>query len=399
MKNVKGFRKSVFVLTILCTLILLSCNDQSNSGNILLNEVKSLDKVWVLKTADEYLQEAPITLVDSYCERSAGGKHDFYSEGDYWWPDPENPGGPYQVRDGMSNPDNFQDHRKAMVRLSRLVPALVAAWKISGDSKYVDHALIHLRAWFVSGDTKMSPALEYSQAIMGRVTGRGVGLIDTIHLVEVARAIYVLKNAGVLPQEDGAELIRWFEEYLEWFTTHEYGIDERDRTNNHGSAWVLQASAFAQLTGNDEVLEYCRDRFKTVLLPNQLAQDGSFPKELKRTKPFGYMLFNMDVLGGVAHLLSTTSDNLWNFTLPDGQSLMSTVKYMYPFINDKSLWTLAPDVMYYDEYPVRHPSLLFAFLSSGTTEYYKLWKTLDPNPQITEVIRNFPIRQPVLWLD
>ncbi len=50
--------------------------------------------------------------------RSAGGKHDFFSEGDYWWPDPKNPDGPYIQRDGMTNPDNFVEHRKAMIRLS-----------------------------------------------------------------------------------------------------------------------------------------------------------------------------------------------------------------------------------------------------------------------------------------
>ena len=32
-------------------------------------------------------------------------------------------------------------------------------------------------------------------------------------------------------------------------------------------------------------------------------------------------------------------------------------------------------------------------------EYIELWKTLDPDPTVEEVIRNFPFRQPVLWVD
>jgi hypothetical protein len=44
----------------------------------------------------------------------------------------------------------------------------------------------------------MNPHLRYAQAIQGRVTGRGVGIIDTLHLVEVARAIEVLGEARVL---------------------------------------------------------------------------------------------------------------------------------------------------------------------------------------------------------
>ncbi len=34
----------------------------------------------------------------------------------------------------------------------------------------------------------MNPNLQYAQAIKGRFTGRGTGIIDTLHLVEVARA-------------------------------------------------------------------------------------------------------------------------------------------------------------------------------------------------------------------
>ena len=41
----------------------------------------------------------------------------------------------------------------------------------------------------------MTPALRYAQAIQGRVTGRGTGIIDTIHLVEVARALERLDGA------------------------------------------------------------------------------------------------------------------------------------------------------------------------------------------------------------
>ncbi len=41
----------------------------------------------------------------------------------------------------------------------------------------------------------MAPHLRYAQAIHGRFTGRGIGIIDTIHLVEVARAIEGLKRA------------------------------------------------------------------------------------------------------------------------------------------------------------------------------------------------------------
>mgnify|MGYP003693640381 CR=1 FL=1 len=97
----------------------------------------------------KYLSEQPITITASHSPRSAGGLHDYFSEGDYWWPDPQNPGGPYIQRDGMSNPDNFNDHRRALMRFSMQVLALAAAWLITRDDRYAKHAATHLRAWFI----------------------------------------------------------------------------------------------------------------------------------------------------------------------------------------------------------------------------------------------------------
>ncbi len=104
-------------------------------------------------------------------------------------------------------------------------------------------------------------------------------------------------------------------------TTHPYGITERDAKNNHGTCWVTQVAAFARLTGNATLTEYCRDRFKTVLIPNQEAADGSFPLELARTKPYGYSLFNLDAMSILAQTLSTRDDNLWTWQLPDGRGM------------------------------------------------------------------------------
>src|ERR1700726_2544553 len=145
-------------------------------------DLTALERPRVLKAADRYLSEAAVTVTAASSPRSAGGKHDFFSEGDYWWPDPKNPDGPYIQRDGMTNPDNFVEHRRAMVRLSLIVPALAAAWKITKERKYADHAARHLRAWFIDDATHMNPNLLYAQAIKGRFTGRGIGIIDTLHL-------------------------------------------------------------------------------------------------------------------------------------------------------------------------------------------------------------------------
>jgi hypothetical protein len=361
-------------------------------------QVPDRERARVLAAADRYLQRAPETLTSMHAGRSAGGPHDFFSEGDYWWPDPKNPGGPYLRRDGESNPDNFVEHRRALIRLSVEMPALTAAWKLTADARYSAHARRHLQAWFVDAATRMNPHLTYAQAIHGVTTGRGTGIIDTIHLVEVARAIEILHRGGALGQAEFAPIRQWFADYTAWLTHSPNGIEELDAKNNHGTCWVMQVAAFGSLTGDREVLDMCRVRFKTILLPQQIAPDGSFPLELERTKPYGYSLFNLDAMATTAQILSTRADDLWTFELPDGRGMRRALAFMAPFIEDKARWRHPRDVQYYDEWPMRHAALLFGGLSLGKPDYIALWSTLKPDSQVEEVVRNFFIRQPTLWL-
>lgn len=359
-----------------------------------LNAAEKLDLIGieharVMRLADGYLAELPVTVTAATSARSAGGRHDFFSEGDYWWPDPKNPDGPYIQRDGLSNPDNFVEHRRAMVRLSMIVPALAAALRITGLRKYSEHAARHLRAWFIEDATRMNPNLQYAQAVRGRFSGRGIGIIDTLHLVEVARAAWRLGlSAGDL---EGVK--NWFAAYVQWMNQHPYGIAERDAANNHGTCWVAQVAAFSELTGNAELTAFSRNRFQGVLIPNQEAPDGSFPQELQRTKPYSYSIFNLDALGIIAQLLG-----LWKWHLPDGRGMGRAMEYMYPFLANKNKWRLPPDVAYDKEWPVRQPCLLFAGLALGKPEYLALWRRLEPDPTVEEVLRNFPVRQPLLWI-
>jgi len=387
-----AFRTPLFILLLVC--LISSARAQSP-------DVARIDRERILLAANSALTQAPYTITAFPSPRSAGGPHDFHSEGDYWWPDPANPGGPYIQRDGLTNPDNFVAHRRALVRLSIQVPALVAAWKISGDLRYAGHAAAHLRAWFIDPRTRMNPNLQYAQAIVGRSAGRGIGIIDTVHLVEVARAIEVLEalpaGRDSLSAGERRQVRQWFKDYLDWLTTSKNGQEERDAKNNHGSCWLLQVAAFAHLTGDARLLAEARTRFKTVLLPTQLAADGSLPLELKRTKPYGYALFDLEALAALCHILSTPADNLWTYTTPDGRGMALALAWMAPYIRDKGGWPLPPDVMHDKEWPMRQSSLLFAGRALHRPDYLALWASLPADSANEEVIRNFFIRQPVLW--
>jgi hypothetical protein len=391
--------RSVTIAVIFLLAVAFDKPRQPTGTAAFKKEIIKVLRAQVLQEAAWAMQQQPITVTAQTSPRSAGGKHDFFSEGDYWWPNPQYPDSPYVQKDGMTNPDNFVAHRLAMIRLSRIVGALASAYVITGDQKYVTQALKHCRAWFTDSATYMHPNLLFAQAIKGRATGRGIGIIDTIQLMEVVQGLLAMQDASNMDAAALAGIKNWFEQYLQWLTTHQYGKDEMNAANNHGTCWVMQVSVFARFTGNKELLAFCSDRYKNVLLPKQMNTDGSFPQELRRTKPFGYSIFNLDAMTTICQVLSTSTDNLWNYETTDGKSIKRGIAFLHPYLADKNKWTWPKDVMYWDNWPVAQPALAFGANAYNNKGWFDTWKRLEHKPTVEEVIRNLPVRNPVIWIN
>ena len=101
----------------------------------------------------------------------------------------------------------------------------------------------------------------------------------------------------------------------------------------------------------------------------------------------------------LCRILSSADDDVLKYELPDGRGMRKAIAFMYPYIKNKGRWPFPHDVEYFDDLPVRQPNLLFGGLAFSRPEYLSLWKTLNPDPKVPEIIRNFPIRQPVLWVN
>jgi len=390
--------KNIFFFTLLVLSSGAFRLKSAAAGMSYSDDIKKVLKQQVLDQAAWAMQQLPVTVTSASSPRSAGGKHDFYSEGDYWWPNPVSTDSPYIQKDGLSNPDNFVAHRHAMIRFSQVTGALASAYAITGDEKYVQHALVHYKAWFTDTATMMNPGLPYAQAIKGRFTGRSTGIIDGIQLMEAAQGLMVMEKAKSMDPQVLAGVKKWFTQFLEWLTTHPYGKDEMNAANNHGTCWVMQAAVFAKFTGNKTIMQFCSNRFKNVLLPKQMATDGSFPLELKRTKAYGYSIFNLDAMATICQTLSSAEDNLWQYETADGKSIKKGIEYLYPFIANKNSWPLQPDVMYWNEWPVAQPFLVFGANAYNNAAWFNTWKKLEHLPKVDEVIRNLPVRNPVIWL-
>ena len=387
------------IKTILISLLVTLSWTYGLTQNSFFKKTASVLANKIIQQADATLFEKPITVTAYSSERSKGGKHDFFSEGDYWWPDSLHPNGPYIQRDGLTNPQNFTAHRLAMIRFSKAVGNLTSAYILTKNTKYSNAAMGHLKAWFIDTATLMNPSLLYGQAITRKVSGRGIGIIDMIQMIEVAQSVVVLEKAGLINNKDIIEIKNWFTQYLKWVTTHPYGIEEREAKNNHGTCWVMQVAVFAKLVGDTSLLSYCNNRFKTVLLPSQMAPNGSFPLEIKRTKPYGYSLFNLDAMVTLAHVLSTQKENLFDFIGTGNVSIKKGIEFMFPFIANKASWPYAKDVMYFDEWPVAPISLLFGSKATHNSSWFDTWQKLEHFPTNEEVIRNTPIRNPLIWIN
>jgi len=362
-------------------------------------DVGQIDHDRILKAANAALDEAPVTITAFHAKLSDGGPNDFYSNGDYWWPNPNTTNGlPYVQRDGQTNPDNFVAHRQAIRQLSDAVAALGAAYKITDDDKYAKKSADLLKVFFLDEATRMNPNLQYAQAIPGVSKGRGTGIIDSLHLVEIPKAVEVMEKSPAFPKDVDKGLKKWFADYTEWMTTSKNGHDEANAGNNHAVAFWLQVAVFAEFNNDEKNLAECRRRYKQIFVPVQMAKDGSFPKELARTKPYGYSIFQLDNMATLCQVLSTDGNDLWNFALPDGPGIHKAVEYMYPFLDDKSTWPLKPDVNAWEDWPARQPCLLFAGLAFEENKYIVLWKKLPADPTNEEVRRNIAITQPVLWV-
>jgi hypothetical protein len=365
----------------------------------IIQKIVEIEKPRTIKFADSLLKIQPVTVTAERCDRSAGGKHDYYSEGEYWWPDTINPNGPYIRRDGINNPQNFTFHRKAIGQLSWIVSTETSAYILTGDKKYVIAAMAHLRAWFVDTATMMNPNLLYGQAIKGICTGRGIGIIDGNSLIDVAQSVSILEKSPYANSKDIIKIKKWFADFLQWLTTHNYGIDEMNAKNNHGTWWHAQAIAYANLVGNTKVIEMCKDHYINIILPKQMVDNGSFPLELERTKPFSYSLFNLEGMTSLAWSLSYGDQDYWNFNLPDGRGLKKGVDFIIPYVKDKNSWPYRKDISNWNLQPRRCQFLLFAALAQSSMEYFNVWKNNDGRLNDEESRAGLPIKNLVLWLD
>lgn len=299
----------------------------------------------LLLAADQALTAPAVAVTDKQRVPPSGDKRDYMSLGPYWWPDSTKPGGlPFVRRDGVVNPESRRDHDGWRFQgMASAVQSLALAHFFTGDARYGDAALRHLRAWFVTPATRMNPNAEYAQSIPGVTAGRGVGIIDLRAMPQLLDAVRVLEYTGALAGADRDAIYTWARDYLTWLRTSRNGRDERAAKNNHGTWYDAQAAALALFVGDSA---FARELIGTSVrqrVAAHIRRDGSQPLELERTRPLHYSLFNLEPYTQLAELGRHLGVDLWSHRGDSSGSIVDALRLVAPYTDRTRQWP-KPDV-------------------------------------------------------
>ena len=315
------------------------------------------------------LSRGPYSVTDKTDFPEDRDIHDYYSQGPYWWPDPEQPDGlPYIRKDGEVNPEKYSDALDSNRRhdMTEDVVALTLAGFFTRDDRYLDHAANQIRTWFTEPGTAMNPNMSYAQSIPGRSTGRATGIIDSRSFIYVVESALVLHSLGVLNEQEMERLRAWFGQFSIWLKTSVNGIKEGRAKNNHGTFYDLQLGVFSWFSGDlqtarEVVSHFCEKRVKP-----QIGSDGRMSHELARTRPFHYSVFNLKAMVNMALLAERVGAPLLLQGCTEDYRVKLAVEYLVDLSSEGRDWPEQPTA---PEYQSVFELLLMMHRLTGDKQY------------------------------
>lgn len=289
---------------------------------------------------EKALRFEPVSVVTKDMVPPSGDKHDYVSQGPYWWPNPDTPDGlPYVRRDGEVNPEVESLDSRKLSGMADAVETLALGGYILGNDTASEHAVRLLNTWFLDEATRMNPHLEFGQRIPGICEGRATGIIDTRCLCGLVEAIGLLEISGALPDQARLDLLMWMKAYRDWLVGSEIGREEATKLNNHATWYDAQLCAIAHLTGDPRIVHKVAEEAKEHRIATQIEPDGSQPLELARTRSFSYTVMNTVAFMNIAQYGTFTDVDLWRYETPDGRSLRKAIDFMFPYASPGERWT------------------------------------------------------------
>jgi len=318
---------------------------------LFLSGFSSLAQEDLLKKADALIAKSKLySVMDKVQLPPSGDKHDYMSQGPYWWPDTtKKDGKPYIRKDGVRNPEiDLISDSEEMDFMTDDVVLLTNAYEQTKQEKYAVLAARLIDTWFIAPATKQTPHLNFGQGIPGINTGRGIGIIETRLLYKITDASIRLKGSKAWTREKDLALKAWFRVYLKWLVESPIGQDEADEHNNHGTYYDVQVVNYAIFLGQTDLakkqLEISKKRIESQIKP-----DGSQPFEIARTKSLGYCVMNLEGFFLLANLADQIQVDLWHYQSPSGASLAKAYAYLKPYLNHEKVWPHQQIIPFHDQ--------------------------------------------------
>lgn len=349
----------------------------------------------LLAEADEALSQKPVSVMDKTSVSASGDKHDYYSMGPYWWPDPAKPDGlPYIWNDGHTNPESIKGtDRKAFVQTCRNIWTLSLAYYLTDRAVYAEQAALLTRVWFLDPATRMNPNLQYGQAIPGSHEGRPTGIIETGVLINVTDGLSLLDASSAWTEPDRSAFSTWIKSYLEWLLTSAHGHTEHDQLNNHGTWYDAQVVQFSLFLGRDSFAHDYLLSARSRRLDEQIAADGSQPHEMTRTTSLPYSIFNLHGLVTLAQQAGHVGLSWWDNGAEHDGPLRRAVVYLAPYMDPEVPWIKGAPKTWGDRRELRE-LLVLANVSLSPTEATRLHALMSKKPFSKERARLFLLPPP-----
>ena len=295
--------------------------------------------------------------------------HDYYSEAPNWWPNPDDPFGPYLQREGHVNPDRFNANRTALNLMSDTVFVLGTAAYLFDDERYSQRAERVIQTWFLSPKTRMNPNLEYARVVRGLSAGRPAGILEGRALIRAMEGMEFLARTGNWDAKDEAAVHKWFEDYLRWLTQSKSGVEEKARANGQASWWTAQVATVAAFVQDESAQKTAFGYYRDHVFPRLIRTESAIPRDDVRAT-----VFDLEASTLVCRIAEVQGVDLWSLHGASGSNIGTAINSVEPSLSDPRLWSreqatdLETDGLYF---------LAFAGMGLKKPEYIALYQKLE----------------------
>jgi hypothetical protein len=290
--------------------------------------------VW---NAKSFLDSPSVILTDKPTKFVSDPRY-YVSVGTYWWPNPDNPGGPYIRKDGLINPETRDYDAPKLSLMMRRVKAFAVAFYLTDDFVYKDAMVSQLQAWFLDPVTGMIPTFQYAQihpGLNGNI-GSPAGLIEAYAFNDVLDAIRLVNSQSSIDRKTMDGMKTWFGNFAQWMMESYLGKAEYYSSNNHGIAYDVLLANIAAFIGRKDITDSITGDFLWMRLESQIMPDGSQPMELSRTRSYHYVLYN------IVHIIDfcILQENLGNKYYQKNKEIIdSAILWVEPYVGHPEAWT------------------------------------------------------------